>query len=54
MGPSTEDDANDDDEPGQMSKGAKNKGRKTTSEDKVGRTVASGSDKRFKALMALF
>lgn len=37
MGPETEDDEDDNDEPGHLSQGAKNKGAKQTSEDKLGK-----------------
>jgi hypothetical protein len=52
MGPSDEDDADLDDEPGQLSKGATNKGDKTTVEDKVGKDINKAiTGSRFKALM---
>lgn len=56
MGPETGDDADDDDDPGHLSQGAKNKGSKTTSENKVGKTESMGvtgggvTAARFKAL----
>jgi hypothetical protein len=42
MGPSTSDDEGEDDLPGQLNKGATNKGDKTTTEEKIGKTVDEG------------
>ena len=60
MGPNTDDDAEGNDTPGNFGKGAKNKGNKTTSEDKVGKTVSHGvtssacmkANKRLAAMVA--
>ena len=41
LGPTTGEDAEDNDTPGKFGSGVKNKGDKTTSEDKVGKTVSS-------------